>query len=111
MINNQNVKEFVGRYYSKSNIQKQTLDFFGQGFYNGRNYFFEMSNKSKLRAQIKSNAYYIFWGVATGAVLAGQVYIGLGYRAMTQSVNDLAEVFTLIRESNELKSGRYPNLY
>ena len=105
-----NVKEFVRRYCSKSNIQKQTLDFFGQGFYNGRKYF-KMSNKSKLRAQIKSNAYYIFWGVATGAVLAGQVYIGLGYRAMTQSVNDLAEVFTLIRESNELKSGRYPNLY
>ena len=72
---------------------------------------FKMSNKSKLRAQIKSNAYYIFWGVATGAVLAGQVYIGLGYRAMTQSVNDLAEVFTLIRETNELNSGRYPNLY
>ena len=34
-----------------------------------------MSNKiKKLRAQIKSNAYYIFWGVATVAVIAGQVY-------------------------------------
>ena len=53
----------------------------------------------------------IFWGIGAAVVLAGQVYIGLGYRAMTQSVNDLAEVFTLIRESNELKSGRYPNLY
>ena len=67
---------------------------------------FKMSNKSKLRAQIKANTYYIFWGVATGAVIAGQIYIGLGYRAMTQSVIDLAEVFTLIRESNELYRDR-----
>ncbi len=62
-----------------------------------------MSNKTKLRAQIKSNWYYVFWGIATGAVIAGQVYIGVGYRIMTQSVIDLTEVFTLIRESNELK--------
>ena len=61
-----------------------------------------MSNKTKLRAQIKSNWYYVFWGIATGAVIAGQVYIGVGYRIMTQSVIDLTEVFTLIRESNEL---------
>ena len=65
-----------------------------------------MSNKSKLRAQIKSNVYYIFWGAATGAVIAGQIYIGIGYRVMTQSLIDLAEVFTLIRESNELYRDR-----
>ncbi|SVC54725.1 uncharacterized protein METZ01_LOCUS307579, partial [marine metagenome] len=41
---------------------------------------FTMSNKTKLRAQIKSNWYYVFWGIATGAVIAGQVYIGVGYR-------------------------------
>ena len=67
---------------------------------------FTMSNKTKLRSHIKANTYYIFWGVATGAVIAGQIYIGLGYRAMTQSVIDLAEVFTLIRESNELYRDR-----
>jgi hypothetical protein len=67
-----------------------------------------MSNKSKLRAQIKSNAYYIFWGAATAAVIAGQIYIGIGYRVMTQSLIDLTEVFTLIRD-NDLK--RYPNVY
>ena len=66
-----------------------------------------MSNKSKLRAQIKSNAYYIFWGAATVAVIAGQVYIGIGYRIMTQSIIDLTEVFTIIQESEELRS--YPN--
>ena len=64
---------------------------------------------SKLKHQIKSNKYYIFWGAATVAVIAGQIYIGIGYRLMTQSVIDLTEVFTLIREGNELR--RYPNLY
>ena len=68
-----------------------------------------MSNKiKKLRAQIKSNAYYIFWGAATVAVIAGQVYIGIGYRMMTQSVIDLTEVFTRIQEE-DLR--RYPNVY
>ena len=68
-----------------------------------------MSNKSKLRAQIKSNAYYIFWGAATAAVIAGQIYIGIGYRVMTQSIFDLTEVFTIIQERDDLE--RYPNLY
>ena len=62
-----------------------------------------MSNKSKLRAQIKSNAYYIFWGAATAAVIAGQIYIGIGYRVMTQSIIDLTEVFTIIQERDDLK--------
>ena len=68
-----------------------------------------MSNKSKLRAQIKSNAYYIFWGAATAAVISGQIYIGIGYRVMTQSIIDLTEVFTIIQERDDLE--RYPNLY
>ena len=69
-----------------------------------------MTNKiKKLRAQVKSNAYYIFWGAATVAVIIGQVYIGVGYRIMTQSIIDLTEVFTIIQESEELR--RYPNFY
>ena len=69
-----------------------------------------MSNKiKKLRAQIKSNAYYIFWGAATVAVIAGQVYIGIGYRLMTRSLIDLTEVFTIIQEQEDLR--RYPNVY
>ena len=69
-----------------------------------------MTNKiKKIKAQIKSNAYYIFWGAATVAVIIGQVYIGIGYRIMTQSIIDLTEVFTIIQESEELR--RYPNFY
>ena len=69
-----------------------------------------MTNKiKKIKAQIKSNAYYIFWGAATVAVIIGQVYIGIGYRIMTQSIIDLTEVFTIIQESEELR--KYPNFY
>ena len=47
-----------------------------------------MSKKNqKLRAQVKSRWYYIFWGVATFSVVAGQVYVGSGYRAFANSLN------------------------
>ena len=35
----------------------------------------------KQRAQVKSRFYYIFWGIATFSVVAGQLYVGSGYRA------------------------------
>ena len=62
-----------------------------------------MKNMSKLKHQVKSNKYYIFWGAATVAVILGQVYIGMGYRLMTKSVNDLTEVFTIIQEQDDLR--------
>ena len=62
-----------------------------------------MKNMSKLKHQVKSNKYYIFWGAATVAVILGQIYIGIGYRLMTQSVNDLTEVFTIIQEKDDLR--------
>ncbi len=34
----------------------------------------------KQRAQVKSRFYYLFWGAATVSVLAGQLYVGSGYR-------------------------------
>ena len=67
-----------------------------------------MKNMSKLKHQVKSSWYYIFWGTATAAVVVGQVYIGVGYRMMTQSVNELTEVFTRIQKE-DLR--RYPNVY
>ena len=45
------------------------------------------STFSKTKAQIKSSRYYLFWGAATIAVVAGQVYVGTGYRAMAESMN------------------------
>ena len=45
-----------------------------------------------MRHQVKSNWYYIFWGIATVSVVAGQVYVGSGYRDMALSVDYLTEV-------------------
>tara|TARA_R100001463_G_scaffold35045_1_gene76689 strand:+ start:229 stop:444 length:216 start_codon:yes stop_codon:yes gene_type:complete len=42
----------------------------------------EMTTQTeKRRAQVKSRFYYLFWGAATVSVLAGQLYVGSGYRA------------------------------
>ena len=58
---------------------------------------------SKLKHQIKSNKYYLFWGACTLAVMAGQIYVGTGYRKMSQSGNDLAGVITIKIELDELR--------
>ena len=42
-----------------------------------------MIEKQKQRNQVKSKFYYIFWGTATVAVVAGQIYVGTGYRLMS----------------------------
>tara|TARA_B100001057_G_scaffold423528_1_gene445716 strand:- start:664 stop:867 length:204 start_codon:yes stop_codon:yes gene_type:complete len=60
---------------------------------------------SKIKHQIKSNKYYLFWGAATVAVVVGQIYVGAGYRAMSQEVRDLAEIITIKMEFEELRSG------
>tara|TARA_B100000902_G_C27295745_1_gene909812 strand:+ start:355 stop:579 length:225 start_codon:yes stop_codon:yes gene_type:complete len=36
--------------------------------------------RQKQRNQVKSKFYYLFWGIATFSVVAGQVYVGSGYR-------------------------------
>ena len=43
------------------------------------------SKKEKLRAQVKSRWYYIFWGTATVTVFVGQMYVGNGFRRMAES--------------------------
>ena len=48
------------------------------------------SNKiTKQRNQVKSKFYYIFWGIATFSVVAGQIYVGSGYRNYARSLNRL----------------------
>ena len=46
-----------------------------------------MKKKEKLRAQVKSRWYYIFWGTATVTVFVGQVYVGNGFRRMAESLD------------------------
>ena len=62
-----------------------------------------MKKVSKLKHQVKSNMYYIFWGACTIAVMAGQIYVGTGYNSMSQSVEDLTEVITIKIELEELR--------
>ena len=45
----------------------------------------------KQRAQVKSKFYYIFWGLATVSVFAGQMYGGSGYRQMSRSFNRIVD--------------------
>ena len=46
-----------------------------------------MSKRNKIRAQMKSRFYYWFWGAATVTVVAGQFYVGSGYRQMSKSLD------------------------
>ena len=47
----------------------------------------KISEREKLRNQVKSRFYYLFWGIATFSVGAGQVYVGSGYRTFANSLN------------------------
>ena len=47
--------------------------------------------EQKLRAQVKSRWYYIFWGTATVAVVAGQIFVGNGFRRMADSLDKVLE--------------------
>ena len=50
-----------------------------------------MINKEKQRNQVKSKFYYIFWGTATVAVVLGQVYVGTGYRLMSEAFHRIMD--------------------
>ena len=43
------------------------------------------------RHQVKSRWYYIFWGTATVAVVAGQIFVGNGFRRMADSLDKVLE--------------------
>ena len=62
-----------------------------------------MKKISKLKHQVKSNMYYIFWGACTVAVMAGQIYVGAGDNRMSRSVRDLTEVITIKIKLEELR--------
>ena len=62
---------------------------------------------TKLKHQVKSSRYYIFWGAATIAVMAGQIYVGNGYRQMSEKVGDLTQMLQLKFEMELLERRRY----
>ena len=61
----------------------------------------------KIRTQIKENAYYYFWGAVTLVVVVGQVYVGNGYRRLSETgdaisadINLLIEVISMPMEKD-----------
>ena len=50
-----------------------------------------MISKEKVRNQVKSRFYYLFWGIATFSVVAGQLYVGSGYRMFARSLNRILD--------------------
>ncbi len=59
---------------------------------------------TKARNQVKSKFYYIFWGIATFSVVAGQVYVGSGYRSYANALN---RIFDTI----DIEVGSEPRFY
>ena len=47
--------------------------------------------KKKQRHQVKSRFYYLFWGAATVSVFIGQMYVGSGYRRMSESFDRVVD--------------------
>ena len=64
------------------------------------------STFTKTKAQIKSYQYYLFWGACTFAVMAGQIYVGTGYKSMSESVKDLTEIIEIKIELEELRESK-----
>ena len=54
-----------------------------------------MISKEKVRNQVKSRFYYLFWGIATFSVVAGQVYVGSGYRMFARSLKRILDTIQL----------------
>ena len=69
-----------------------------------------MRKSEKIRHQMKSRFYYLFWGAATVAVVSGQLYVGTSYRAMAKSMNRwFEETIDIITMPSRIE--RSPNKY
>ena len=51
-----------------------------------------------IRTQIKENAYYYFWGAVTLVVVAGQIYVGNGYRRLSETGDAISADINLLIE-------------
>ena len=51
-----------------------------------------------IRTQIKENAYYYFWGAETLVVVAGQIYVGNGYRRLSETGDAISADINLLIE-------------
>jgi len=56
--------------------------------------------------QVKSKWYYIFWGIATVSVVAGQIYVGTGYREMAEATKSTAISVTCAQAPSSQAAGK-----
>jgi hypothetical protein len=57
----------------------------------------------KLRAQVKSRWYYLFWGAATVSVFAGQIFVGNGFRRMAESFDRIVDTIVIEMERESIR--------
>ena len=65
-----------------------------------------MITKEKQRNQVKSKFYYIFGDIATFSVVAGQLYVGSGYRMFARSLNRIFDTVE-VQVGEDLYRQRY----
>ena len=63
--------------------------------------------KEKVKAQVKSRWYYIFWGTATVSVVLGQLFVGTGYRLLHNSMQELMNKVDGVLFYEEESRGKY----
>jgi hypothetical protein len=56
--------------------------------------------RQKVKAQVKSRFYYMFWGAATVSVFVGQMYVGSGYRQMSRSFDRIIDTIVVEFENS-----------
>ena len=56
-----------------------------------------MSKKAQ-RSQVKSEWYYFFWSIMAASVVAGQIYVGNGYREMSETLEQTLKEFIVYAE-------------
>ena len=52
-------------------------------------------DKEKLRAQVKSRFYYLFWGIATISVVSGQILVASGYNKFANTLDRLFDTIEI----------------
>ena len=65
-----------------------------------------MLNKEKVRNQVKSRFFYLFWGIATASVVLGQLYVGSGYRIFASSLLRIFDAIE-VEVGSEYKNERF----
>ena len=63
---------------------------------------------AKLRPQVKSRWYYIFWGTATVSVVLGQIWVGTGYRVMSGAFFRLMESIEIELDTDRRGYPKHP---